>query len=135
MIYQMTCPSKICTSCGVAKSLDDFYSHPTGTRTCKECKRSYAIRYRENLRDSSPEVLKEYHTKYINKFPLKRKAHVILGNAVRDGRIAKSSCEICGNPNVHGHHDDYSFPLAVRWLCPIHHKEWHTINGEAKNSA
>ena len=60
--------------------------------------------------------------------PQKRRASDLLCHAVADGRIERGSCEACGsNVNVHGHHDDYSKPFEVRWLCPLchvrHHKE------------
>lgn len=69
--------------------------------------------------------------------PIKRMAITIVGNAVRDGRLVKpGSCEDCGStPNrLHGHHDDYAFPLVVRWLCPGCHNKWHKENGEGKNA-
>lgn len=34
----------------------------------------------------------------------------------------KQPCEVCGTP-AEAHHDDYSRPLEVRWLCSVHHKE------------
>ena len=34
-------------------------------------------------------------------------------------------CEVCGIPESHAHHDDYSRPLDVRWLCEKHHKQLH----------
>lgn len=35
-------------------------------------------------------------------------------------------CEICGDlKRVHGHHEDYSDPLNVIWLCPSHHMKAH----------
>lgn len=56
--------------------------------------------------------------------PEKRRAHVILGDAVKAGKIVRQPCEVCGaTGRVHGHHDDYSKPLEVRWLCPAHHGE------------
>lgn len=37
-----------------------------------------------------------------------------------------------GRRLINAHHDDYSKPFNVRWLCPQHHREWHK-NNEAKN--
>ena len=67
---------------------------------------------------------------------VKRSANVIVGNAVRDGRLIKPDyCEKCHNPApLHGHHDDYALPLAIRWLCPGCHSKWHKENGEGLNA-
>jgi hypothetical protein len=43
---------------------------------------------------------------------------------LRRGKIEKVACEICGKPGQM-HHDDYSKPLDVRWLCRPHHLELH----------
>jgi len=70
--------------------------------------------------------------------PIKRMASVIVGNAVRDGKLIKpETCEDCSSePNrLHGHHDDYAFPLVVRWLCPGCHNNWHKENGEGLNAS
>ena len=45
--------------------------------------------------------------------------------AIKTGRIVRLPCEACGEENTHGHHEDYTKPLDVIWLCPIHHKEAH----------
>lgn len=64
--------------------------------------------------------------KYDKNNPDKKKATTVLGNALRDGKIKKQPCENCGSKKrVHGHHDDYSKPLDVIWLCPKCHKEYH----------
>lgn len=70
---------------------------------------------------------------YIKNNPNKRAAHILIGNMLRDGKLFREPCEVCGEVEVHGHHDDYSKPEKVRWLCNKHHNEWHTLNGEALN--
>lgn len=56
----------------------------------------------------------------------RRAAHVILNNAIKAGTITRGPCEVCGSTKrIHGHHDDYSKPLVVRWLCPKDHKGVH----------
>lgn len=49
----------------------------------------------------------------------------VLRHAVSKGKVHPLPCEVCGNPQVDGHHDDYSKPLDVRWLCRKHHSELH----------
>ena len=60
----------------------------------------------------------------------KGKARGILTDAVAHGRIIKPEhCEICKKPTLksklHGHHDDYSKPLEVRWMCLPCHADYH----------
>ena len=57
----------------------------------------------------------------------KRATHIVLRGAVRDGQITRpETCEVCSKrARIVGHHDDYSKPLAVRWLCEKCHKNWH----------
>ena len=44
---------------------------------------------------------------------------------LRRGKLERGCCEVCGLPGEEMHHDDYSKPLAVRWLCRKHHVELH----------
>jgi len=57
----------------------------------------------------------------------KRRANHMVNNAVRDGKLCKpGACQICGSGGrIHGHHDDYSKPLEVRWVCPACHSAIH----------
>ena len=57
--------------------------------------------------------------------PEKHAAHLAMRNAIRRGQLIKSRCEVCGIERVEGHHDDYSRPLDVRWLCKRHHIDAH----------
>jgi len=58
--------------------------------------------------------------------PDKAKAQWAANNAVRDGKLTRQPCEVCGSTErVQKHHDDYSKPLEVRWFCPKHHGKHH----------
>lgn len=67
---------------------------------------------------------------------LARRARVAVREAIKAGRLTRpSQCEKCkGTPKhpakVHGHHDDYTKPLKVRWLCASCHRQHHWNNGD-----
>lgn len=65
------------------------------------------------------------HSLWSRTSPLVRWAHWTVHNAIRDGRLVRQPCEVCGAEKTDAHHDDYSQPLAVRWLCRKHHGERH----------
>lgn len=41
------------------------------------------------------------------------------------GTMERGSCDVCGCDDVQAHHDDYSKPLDIRWLCKEHHMIEH----------
>lgn len=108
---------------------------------CKDCTKSDSTSHRgKNLdkireydRNRGNRQTKEYLDNYKKRFPRKYKAHNIVSNAVRDKKLFREKCEVCGDENTHAHHDDYLKPLNVRFLCPVHHKQWHKENGEGLN--
>jgi len=57
--------------------------------------------------------------------PMMLRAHGWVWRALRDGRLVRQPCEVCGATEVQAHHDDYEKPLEVRWLCRAHHMELH----------
>ena len=138
---------KECFRCGATKPLSEFYKHPRmkdgRVNKCKDCNKldvsrnrlANIERYREYDRKRGNRQDKSYLSKYRERYLNKYKAHTMVGNAIRDGRLErKSECEICSSDfGIHAHHDDYSKPLDVRWLCAVCHKAWHLVNGEAKN--
>lgn len=76
------------------------------------------------------EAIQRAHVRWRNSNPEKRAAHVILGNALRSGRVDKpNKCSRCGDvPEkrfLHGHHHDYAKPLDVEWICVWCHVEEH----------
>ena len=62
----------------------------------------------------------------------KARARSAVQIAVAAGRLIRRTCEhvdwrnrVCGQPGTHAHHEDYSQPLEVVWLCPSHHASRH----------
>jgi hypothetical protein len=62
---------------------------------------------------------------YRERNPEKYAARKVYRNALKRGDLVQAPCEVCGNSKSHGHHDDYSRPLDVRWLCHTHHIAHH----------
>ena len=67
---------------------------------------------------------------YRKRYPLKYAATIITRNAIRDKILIRPlHCSECGSTKkIEGHHDDYTKPLQVRWLCEPCHKLWHKTN-------
>lgn len=54
-------------------------------------------------------------------------ARSLVQTAIRSKKVTRLPCEVCGASPTHGHHDDYSKPLDVRWLCRSHHADHHRV--------
>jgi transcriptional regulator with XRE-family HTH domain/ribosomal protein S27AE len=51
--------------------------------------------------------------------------------AIDSGELVRpDACSECGatGTKIYGHHDDYSKPLAVRWLCGACHRKFHACH-------
>jgi len=59
--------------------------------------------------------------KHRAKYPERYKARTAVNNAIRDKRLTKQPCMVCGSKNVEAHHRDYRKPLEVEWRCSKHH--------------
>jgi hypothetical protein len=89
-----------------------------------------AVRFTNARRAARPEVKEKRRIAAAERLqdPLQRpkiQARRKLRDAIRLGEITKGPCERCGNPETQAHHDDYSKPFEVRWLCTVHHAEHH----------
>lgn len=49
----------------------------------------------------------------------KRKGRTATNRAIRDGRLKRpKKCEACKKAcTPHAHHEDYTRPLKIKWLC------------------
>ena len=58
--------------------------------------------------------------------PEKIAARTAVMHAIQAGRLHRQPCERCGETKqIHAHHEDYSKPLDVAWLCPPCHRKRH----------
>ncbi len=139
-----------CGTCEVYKPEPDFYidgKTASGVASvCKECHTAASIRTRDrdSARESNAEYMRRARAKDPEKFkereriasssrrqndPAKVAARAALNNAVKRGDLVKpKECEQCGRETrLTGHHDDYSKPLDVRWLCYSCHGKEHRV--------
>lgn len=66
-----------------------------------------------------------YRRRQMEKHPERELARRLVHQAVASGKLVRQPCEVCQATPAEGHHDDYSKPLEVRWLCSPHHDEHH----------
>ena len=140
-----------CKHCQQEKPADGFYV--SNKTKCKDCVKDAVnahrqanlerVRSYDRMRGSMPHRVaarKEYQAtpafaeshqaaalRWAAKHPERRKASHLVSNALRDGKLEKLPCLVCGHEKVEGHHPDYSRPLDVVWLCNPHHREVHEI--------
>jgi len=150
-------PVKRCFKCRQLKPLDAFYRHSMmgdgRLGKCIECAkqdvrsnrarrlaqyREYdRLRYMVNPERRIENARREREARMAGKYrarseydPQKNRARRAVANAIRAGRMKRQSCEICGLA-AQAHHEDYSKPLDVRWLCSLHHCDRHReLNGQ-----
>ena len=74
---------------------------------------------KRNSTESRKSHINKTSKKWRIKYPEKYKAHIKVNNALRDRKIFKpNACEECSRDlKLHAHHEDYSKPLDVKWLC------------------
>lgn len=82
--------------------------------------------YREKNRSPEMKAIKRKSTNKARLLhPEKFVARQAARNAIYAGKLIRQPCEVCSVSETHAHHDDYSKPLDVRWLCRKHHAEHH----------
>ena len=88
----------------------------------------YAEWYKKNGRNRAIDYT-EAIIEWRNNHPDGVRAQAILNYAIKSGKIIKpKNCEKCTKEKrLCAHHDDYSKPLKVKWLCSSCHKIEHAI--------
>lgn len=143
---------KQCKKCLRTLSVESFPIHSGEYRrgTCRECLAAYHLAYerrpeqrlkQKEYRLNNRPLFNKYNSAYrkANRekctaatrerrkaVPGMNRAHLAVMRAVRKGVLVRLPCQVCGKTPTHGHHEDYSRPLDVIWLCHKHHKAIHS---------
>ena len=144
---------KTCTKCEISKSDNEFRPNPKmldGLNSwCRQC----CNRATELSRRKNPEALRaKERAKYARRMQKLRGEGYVVGapenrskavddefiklkkntrrttrRAIKQGKLVRGPCGVCGSLEVEAHHADYSRPLDVIWLCKPHHREVHSM--------
>lgn len=105
----------------------------------EECREQSKIRTRKYLQSEKGKAKHLETTKlYVESNPEKISAQRKVRSAIKSGKLKRPlHCEICKiESHVHGHHEDYSKPLEVIWMCSkchLYHHQKYRFHAERLN--
>jgi hypothetical protein len=116
---------KSCSKCGA--------EHDRNHNWCLACVRAYNKDWRKRNRDRCNTFQREFRHRH----PHKTRATRAVTKAIASGRLVRpSTCSECGTScKPEAHHDDYSKPLGVRWLCRPCHLLFHERERASRQAA
>lgn len=88
----------------------------------------YWEKYKRNRTREQQDKVNEHRYRFRRRNPDKARAHNRVSKALRTGKLQKKPCDVCGATKVEAHHEDYTKPLEVIWLCRKHHAEIHRLD-------
>ena len=93
-----------CSKCGVLHERDQRYCNLCHAAYMREWRKSHPLNDIQRLKNSARSYARVYK---------------------RRGVLVPELCESCGANEVEMHHEDYSQPLKVNWLCRPCHGDIH----------
>jgi hypothetical protein len=136
----MNTDQKTCFKCGTEKPVTEYYKHKQMAdghlNKCKACTKTDVKAHRQDPRyrakvlaydrargsRQSPGYIREWRRKNPDKY----RAHMLVATNLKSPGV----CSECDSTyHIEAHHDDYSKPLDVRWLCAACHKQHHAKAG------
>jgi len=125
--------SSTCKACH-AKKTREYRRTEKGRKAHLESLKKYQkteaykkSRKKYEMSEQGREKRREHAEQHRQRHPEKKKCREITYCAIKKGDLIRKPCEKCGNKKVQAHHDDYSKPMDVRWLCVKCHNEHHRI--------
>lgn len=109
-----------CVSCG----------KPLHRKSEYYCSEACATAYQERVGKKAPPFLSRWKVRKRKELNdplilLRKKVRRKTNDLIRRGILRRGRCVVCGSRDVIPHHEDYSDPFQVIWLCGQHHEEYH----------
>ena len=116
---------KRCSVCRQVRPTEDFWRDKTSgyKSACRECS---LPKHYHRRKTAGRTAHRRWKRLWQARNPDKARAHKAVFEAIKAGLLVRGLCERCGGEGTHAHHEDYTQPLQVRWLCLPHHREVHT---------
>ncbi len=143
---------KTCRVCGILLDLKSTSSSriKNGNWICtlcayaqnKEWRQKYSLRYKiycrlkaREWRELHPgsrwitEEAKERNRLRVRKYSKEHReiknVQVKVSRAIKAGKLIRQPCIVCNLSDAQAHHENYSKPFEIIWLCPKHHLRKH----------
>lgn len=125
---------KDCTKADVARhreeNLESVQAYDRERGLLEYRKKAVRERYKKDMATAKGRKrYREYAQKWLERNRHKRSVHIVVGNAIKRGLIIPERCSRCGAEKAQAHHEDYSKPFAITWLCePCHGARHRELN-------
>ncbi len=116
-----------CRKCGELSECSPSQNKSRDYR-CKRCRKVYADKKNAEIAlvvNKYPDAFREYVAATGIPEKLKKQVRRKVRTEIGAGRMVRQSCQVCGDIKTDAHHEDYSKPLDVDWLCSHHHHVRH----------
>lgn len=112
------------------KNLESVREHDRRRGQLEHRKAANRVRYLKRISTKAGRKKEwEQHRQWIERNRQKRNVHIVVNNAVKRGLICPQPCYSCGTQETEAHHEDYSKPFEITWLCkPCHGRRHREIN-------
>ena len=84
-----------------------------GQSYCRECHNAYRREHRPSYGELS------------ERDRLRARCRAYTGTLIKRGHLTRGLCEGCEGPDAQAHHEDYTKPREVAWLCRACHMARH----------
>lgn len=117
-----------CNRCGSAENLTKRQytkKYRVQYYMCRDCNTELMQKYRKTKNGMA--IVRKASYKSMDKHRKKQNCRALMNYHLRKGRIEKpKECSMCHEEKkLDGHHDDYSKPLEVTWVCRACHFQIH----------